>query len=47
MDRLTENLTDHKLTINEIIKKIEQIKCEPLRRKNMEDTILIDKFKKM
>ena len=39
MDRLTENLTDHKLAINDIIKKIEQIKCELLRRKNMEDRI--------
>ena len=46
MNRLTENLTDRKLAINEIIKKIEQIKCEPLRRKNMEDTILIDKCNK-
>ena len=46
MDRLTENLTEHKIEINENIKKIKQIKCKPLRRKNIENIILIDKWNK-
>ena len=43
---LTDNLSDHKNNIDEMIKKIEILKREPLRRKDLEDTILFDKWNK-
>ena len=43
---LTDNLLGHKNDIDKILKKIEIMKKEPLKRRDLVDTILLDKWNK-